>query len=505
MSTTRRIFSDEELDLLATPLSIRLERVAHSGDQAEIDRIVEQMNQECLAIYDAYVSWLGVLQTFIVEHAGEAAHDQALTWVGEYGARPFVRSYAGLGARGRAVELARRLRASGSTFDVEEDARRIRFRLDPWGPVRWWREPAGFEGETPRQRAGDRIRYPCYGYFGPPVSFVTLSGSRPFTQGRDRLACVLATEIQFLEIIPIELFGYPVAAVELPGAGDEPTWLDVYKDPVDIPARVYGRVGSAMPAGCLPAESGERRFDDAELERLATPLSVQVEQASADGDGARLRDIAAHMDEELVGAKDPLGVMIAGLLSWIAWHLGEQAAEEALVRTADVVMAPFVAAVRDLDIADALPLWAMVWRAHGSTFWIEEQDDKFVLRGRPLGACHRMWSHAYQQRVERISDSRIRYPTFGCFDPPASFHLMREPRPITHGKVGYPIYSCHCHMLHEIYPIERLGRPLWVELHPLDDRDGETVHIHYKDPSAWPEHYYQQVGQSKPASVGSPL
>jgi hypothetical protein len=110
-----------------------------------------------------------------------------------------------------------------------------------------------------------------------------------------------------------------------------------------------------------------------------------------------------------------------------------------------------------------------------------------------------MWSHAYQPGVERISESRVRYPTFGCYDPPASFHLLREPRPMTHGKSGYPVYAAHCHMLHEIYPIDQLGYPLWVEEHNLADPDGDMVHIHYKDPGTWPAIYYEQVGKSKPA------
>jgi hypothetical protein len=113
-----------------------------------------------------------------------------------------------------------------------------------------------------------------------------------------------------------------------------------------------------------------------------------------------------------------------------------------------------------------------------------------------------MWSHAYQHEVERISESRVRYPTFGCYDPPGSFHLMQEPRGITYGRTGYPIYSCHCHMLHEIFPIDRLGRPLWIEEHPLHDPDGETVHIHYKNPADWPERYYERVGRTKPVASG---
>lgn len=501
-TTSSRLMSEEELELLATPLSISLERAADSRDTGLIPWIVDQLDQECLAIYDAYVSWIGVLQRFIVEREGQAGHDLAMTWVAEHGTRPFVQQYAGLGVRERVILLAQRLRAAGSTFSVEEDETRVRFRLDVWGPARWWREAEAWQASEPRHRAGDRIRYPSYGYYAPPVSFPVLEGARALTRGRDVLAANLATEVQLLEQVPIELFGHPLAVIGLGVAATDPVTLDVHKTAADVPVEVYDAVGLAKPAlRPAPRASGERLFDEDELDRLGTPLSVQVEQAAARGDWGRLRAISARMDEELVGAKDPLGVTIAGLLSWIARHFGEEGAERALEETAEVVMAPFVSAVRDLDRPDAIRAWSVAWRSHGSTFWIEEDDERFVFRGRPLGACARMWASSYQTEVERISESRVRYPTFGSFDPPVSFHVMREPRGITHGKVGYPVYSCHCVMLHEIYPIDQLGHPLWVEQHPLDDRDGETVHIHYKDQSAWPERYYEAVGRRKPTAM----
>lgn len=496
-----RIFTDDELDHLATPLSIHVERAAKAREATGLPWVIDQMNQECLGIYDAYVSWMGVLQSYIVERAGEGAHDMALTWVAEYGTRPFVRSWAGLDARGRALKLAERLRASGSTFDVSEDERRVRFTLDPWGPVRWWRQSdtAGQSWEGPAAVRADRLRYPCYGHYDPPVSFAVLSGGRPLTHGRDELPSFLATEIQFLESVPIELFGYPIAAIELGERADDPSHLDVYKDPADVPSEVYARAGLSKPVlGSGSRDDHGRLFTEEELSRMGTPLSLQVQQAAGADDHAALLEISAGMDTELVGAKDPVGVTIAGLLSWIAWHFGEVAAEEALARTAEVVMAPFLSAVRDLTIKEAIPAWCVAWRSHGSTFWMDEHEETVILRGRPLGACHRMLSHAYQPRVERISESRVRYPTFGCYDAPASMHLMREPRGITHGKTRYPIYSCHCHMLHEIYPIDQVGHPLWVEEHNIDDWDGEMIHTHYKDPSAWPARYYEQVGRSKP-------
>ena len=496
---TSTVFTPEELDHLATPLSIHVERAALSGNLDGIPWIVEQMNQECLGIYDAYVSWMGVLQTYIVEHAGEPAHDLALTWVSASSAGPFVESYRGLDARARSLKLAERLRAAGSTFDVTEDQRRVRFTLDPWGPIRWWRPAttAGASWENPAASRVDRLVYPTLGQYDAPVSFATLSGARPLTHMRDRLPSFLATEIQFLEILPIERFGYPICVIELGDGPMDPTHLDVYKDPADVPAQAYTRVGTVKPVGALPTAVSGTLFSDSEINRLGTPLSVQVTQAADGDDRDRLLEVSGGMDRELVGAKDPIGIAIAGLLSWIAWHLGEAAAEEALERTAEVVMSPFISAVRDLTIKDAIPAWAVAWRAHGSTFWMEEREETVILRGRPLGACHRMLSHAYNPSVQRLSESRVRYPTFGCYDAPASFHLMREPRGITHGKTAYPIYSCHCHMLHEIYPIDQLGHPLWVEEHNIEDWDGEMIHTHYKDPDAWPARYYEQVGRSK--------
>ncbi len=492
------IFDPEQLDALATPMSIHVERAALGRKVDDLPWVIEQMDAETLGIYDAYVSWMGVLQTYIIEKAGQAAHDLAITWAGEYGARPFVRRYAGLGARDRALLLAERLRASGSTFDVVEDQRRIRFELDPWGPIRWWRRPesGGQSWEKPKA-SGRRLRYPTLGHYGGPVGFAELEGARPFTHGRDSLPAFLATEIQFLEAMPIELFGYPIAVIKLPERPEEAAALDLYKDPAAVPADAYRRVGAEKPAGALPTAEAGTLFGPEELERMATPLSLRVRAAADAAAFDDLLAISAGMDQELVGAKDPLGVMIAALLSWIARHLGEDAAEESLARTADVVMAPFISAVRDLTIAESIPAWCVAWRSHGSTFWIEEHEETVLLRGRPLGACHRMLSSAYQPEVTRISESRVRYPTFGCYDAPASFHLMREPRGITHGKTGYPIYGCHCHMLHEVYPIDQLGHPLWVELHNVDDPDGEMVHVHYKDPAAWPAHYYEQVGRSK--------
>ena len=212
-----RLFDDDQLDLLATPLSIRLERAAKAQDAEAANGLAEEMDGETLAIYDAYLNWMGVLQGYIVRRGGEEAHDEAMRWVAEYGLRPFLRPYEGLDLRGRALLLAEQLRANGSTFTVEASPGHVRFVCDPWGPQRWWRARSDWEDTEPRRYEGERIVYPNYGGGEDPRgNFPVLQGARALTQGRDSLPCVLVPEIQFLEILPIEMWGRPLAVLGLP-------------------------------------------------------------------------------------------------------------------------------------------------------------------------------------------------------------------------------------------------------------------------------------------------
>lgn len=497
IADSARLFTKDDLDLLATPLSIHLERAAKSESDKELSWIQQQMDLESVVIYNSYLQWIPILQTFIISERGEAQHNDALREYAEHAFAEEVLAYKGLDQRSHVELLASRLRASGSTFQVEESSSKISFRLDPWGPMRQVRKPSPWQSDTSIYRREDRLYYQNTGEYDPPVSHAILRNPSDLTQSRHNLPCVLSTEVLFLEILPIKLLGYPIAVISIPEDPVQPTILDVYKDAREIPEHIYSRVGLAKPEGGMPDACATTLFDTEDLELLGTPLSLRVERAGREKKWSDLLDISAGMDRELVCAKDSMGVLIAGLLTWIARHMGEDAVEQALVKTAEVVMAPYVDAVRDLPTKEAIQNWAMVWRAHGSTFKIEESEKTFIFRGRHLGACGRMWAHRYQTEVERISSSRVRYPTFGAYDPPMNFHLMRTPRGITHGKSDYPIYSCHCHMLHEIYPIDQIGHPLWVEFHPVDDQDGDTVHLHYKNPQEWPEEYYLKVGRTK--------
>jgi hypothetical protein len=443
-----RIFSDDELELLATPLSIRLERAADARDTEAIAGICALMERECTAIYDKQCLWTSALQTFLLKRLGRDGHDDVLRAVAEASFAPSRADLLPLGFRDRVAAIARLLRASGSTFSVHEDNAGAQFRLEPSGSARLWRS------RTQLRRANARIVYPGQGAYDDD-SLALLDGA----------PCFFAVEHLLLD---------GLATITPPTQADGTAYLTV--------RRTERRASFTSPG---------------ELKLFATPLSIRVEALAAWGDWTALKKLSSQMDEELVAAKDPLNLLNAGLLTWIARELGETAAETALLEAAEVVMGPAIDAVAELPFADAFRQFTLVWRAHGSTFTIEETDEALVLRGAPMGACGRLWAPAAEQA--RVGENRVRYRTWGAYDPPLSFHVVSDARPMTAGETGMPIYSCHCHVFHEIFPIRRIGRPLWIEEHPVGDREGQTVHVHLKDPAAWPDHFFSRVGLERPA------
>ena len=290
------MFGDGELERMATPTSILLERMADQPDTEEIDIAIRRMNDEHLAIYDAYIQWLGVLQSHLVETAGKETHREALKYAIEKTLPKFVEDYRGKPFRERVQMLASRLRAGESTFNVSETDDRVTFTLDPWSPTRLWRQPQTWLEEEPRNRNGDRYEYPCYGLFDGPASLATVSEAQDITGGRSDVPCYLATEVVSLEQKPIELLGYPLAIIDFPDGIDGETHLDVHKNPADVPGSVYERVGIAKPAAGITESPDEQVFEASELKRLGQPLSIQAEIAAEEGDKEHLRDLADRYD-----------------------------------------------------------------------------------------------------------------------------------------------------------------------------------------------------------------
>ncbi len=424
--------------------------------------------------------YIGSLQTDILGMCGRAAHDRAVTMAADRAIRPVVRSLSHSPVTERVEQLLRMLRASGSRFTVHEDADTVTVRASSWGPARQC-APAAPSRES---SLDENFNYPSYGRFGRD-GYALLAEGSPVTGGYTDLPCALALEVMLLVVLPLEEWGEPWAVPTFPPDWSGPTVLTVYKTVADVPESVYERAQVARPAQVsrVPVD-GPVLAGDADL--VPVRRAVLLRRAAESGDLSLARLAARTMDADLTAYEGVLTVFVTSLLTFIARVLGESAVVPALARPVQLGMAATIERWAGMSPRERLALLATFWRAHGSTFWIDEFDDHFLLHGRPLGACHRLWWPRYDPRIRRISDSRIRYPTFGAYAGPAGLHLLRERRAITCGQRDYPIYSARCHLAHEIMPIRQGGHPLWVERHPIADPKAETVHLVMKDDARWP-------------------
>lgn len=476
----KRLFSDDELEFLAAPQSVVVADAATRQDRSLLPQVVRRMERECTATFGD--RWTVALQARLLERGGDDVHDEAFLWAARGSFAPFVERYRHMTLAQRLDAVVARLRAAGSTFRVEQDERRFRFVLDPWGSARLWRHAEDWQRSGPVHRDGHRLRYACSGAHDGPDALPMLTGARPLTGFREQLPGFLATEVAFLELVAVEILGQPIAVVGLPKHSGDVATVDVYRRPAGIQDDARERLGLSNAPAADPVDA-DLVFSDEELRTWETPLSVQVEEAAGHQDWAALGRLSERMDAELVCVKDPVANLRTGLLTYIARTWGEPAVADTFDRSAPFVMSPWLRSFDPDDVRAAIETWGIAFRAHGSTFDATEDDDRVEFTGR-LGACGRMWAPATGPEPVRRG-RRVEYPCFGVYDPPLDYHVLQEPAPMTHGKHTHPVYSAHCHVFHELYPQRVLGFPLFLEFHP-EAATGDIVHVHAKETGRFP-------------------
>jgi hypothetical protein len=450
-------FSLQALERLATPRSILVERAIRDRDRGQLTELADDVRAETGAVYGAMRNYLASLQSDILRAGGRAAHDRAVAMACDHALRPVVRELTRASFAARVTALIGMLRASGSEFTVHEDAAAVTIRAARWGPARPVTPPAA-----------------------------VLSDSSYVTGGYPHLPCTLALEVMLLVVLPVEEWGEPWAVPAFPADWSDPVLLTLYKDPADVPATVYDQIQLARPATAVRGPTGERALSVSDTELAPVRRDVLLRHAAESGEYSPARLAARTLDADLSAYEGPLTLFVTSLLTFVARTFGESEVVAYLERPVRLGMTGTIQRWPGLSPRDRVELLAMFWRAHGSTFWIDEYDDHFLVHGLPLGACHRLWWPRYEPRIRRISPDRIRYPTYGAYTGPAGLALLRESRAVTCGRRNYPIYSARCHLAHEILPIRELGFPLWAERHPVDDPRAETSHLVMKDDSRWP-------------------
>jgi len=242
----------------------------------------------------------------------------------------------------------------------------------------------------------------------------------------------------------------------------------------------------------------------AEVEERGTALVGAIEAS----DWHRAEALAAELKETWRRLKDRDGDHAYGLIDAVVVNLGEDklgAMWDSVIRPLfDWRYAKFDVAVQPWE--DSLDQLMMVacesMRAHlvgvdrTGDFELREYEDRYVLRFDPCGSGGRF------VRGDTIEGTPSR------MEPPYNWSVSKEPHTWNHGKVGICHYCTHCITLMEEMPIDRFGYPVRVVDPPIyPDNDPTSRQFcqwqMFKSPEAVPVEYYERVGRSKPASMGS--
>jgi hypothetical protein len=262
---------------------------------------------------------------------------------------------------------------------------------------------------------------------------------------------------------------------------------------------------------CLTVPGAPYPFHLTERDRqyhvtLGTPLAQDarwaewrtgVEAAIQGGDAAAVgRLLDAHVEEARV-IHDVLCDWAWGLLTVIARTWGEAVLGEVLRVTEEPWVTVRYAKIRDLSVEDSLRLTVEGMRGHFSgpgrrgEISVVEEVDRYVLSFDACGTGGRM------RRGDPVVGTGSRLA------PPYNFLNITGAYDWTWNRKGVCAYCAHCAVVNQILPIEKLGRPMRMTLYP-ENPDDPCRWVIYKNPDAFPEDAFAQVGREKPGAPRGP-
>jgi hypothetical protein len=207
------------------------------GDLDEAKRIAEYARLEWQIVHDMYVNWSWSFFTYIADTYGEADLEKAMRSVlGSYYRARYdkvmasdVKTQLQLTVEG----LRGHLMGPGRQGDIEiiDEPQRYVLKLTPCG-----------SGGVARERVegGQEPRPDLFGYS---------KEAHAWTWGKKKVCYYCAHCSMVNEIMAIENYGHPMRVTEYPEDTPGPCTWYIYKDPKDIPAEYYERVGKPAPAG----------------------------------------------------------------------------------------------------------------------------------------------------------------------------------------------------------------------------------------------------------------
>lgn len=209
-----------------------------AGDAAGAKRLLESFRFEQQIIQDIYVDWIWAMLTWVQHRVGEPEVETIMReTLGAWASERYA-NYLDLSFEERVALTVEGMRGHLSgpgrlgNIDVLDEGHRVVVAFDPCG-------------SGGRARRGD----PAHGI--PPAverpEFGFSQGAHDWTWGREGV-CLYCSHCSLVnETLPIERLGFPMRVTEYPQSPDDKCRWILYKDPKQIPAEAYERVGKVKP------------------------------------------------------------------------------------------------------------------------------------------------------------------------------------------------------------------------------------------------------------------
>ncbi len=232
-----RLLRQENPEGLGISTLSHVEAAMDAGDTRLAKEQLEYARLEWQVVHDMYVNWAWSFFSYIQQTQGDEALEQAY--------RDILGSYY----RSRYDAVM----AADTETQLQLSVEGLRGHL--MGPGRRGEVPVTDEGKRwridlqPCGSGGVAIKRIREGKEPNPQLFGFADKAHDWTWGKENV-CHYCGHCAFVnEILAIENYGHPLRVTEYSGDNEGSCIWYIYKDPKDIPAEYYERVGKAAPEG----------------------------------------------------------------------------------------------------------------------------------------------------------------------------------------------------------------------------------------------------------------
>ena len=223
----KRVFTEAELGELGERTRDLIDKAIDNGDLQTAKSLNHRMYAEWLSMHDGYVNWITSLLSYIYEHNGIEAIDEAIRQSCTAWFKPTYEGIEKADDFRRKVEMfAMGLRGHLQPIEIKEDDEKVCLTMHPCG-------------------SGERLLRS--GAYEPPRSYSKIKKPHKLTFGQSDFP-IYCCHTPMMEILQMEWTGHPRIVIEV--AEDIKkggcTYC-LYKDPKGVPEKFYSRVGKKKP------------------------------------------------------------------------------------------------------------------------------------------------------------------------------------------------------------------------------------------------------------------